>query len=288
SPALKGSELENKAEGLYRVRLDSGAADTFFEADYRRERILQAIDNLNVFYVALTRAIYGLKVIAAPMPKNLGEPKNMAQLLHGYVDSDQYTIGEPYPLGSLKRENEGPETLEAGYASFPADSGNRLKFSPEAADYFGADGSVGLEASRRIRGTVLHDILSRVNVPEDLPAAVEAAIGTGELPASEQKATLALLKERMDSVQDKGWFSPDARVLSEAAIIGPDGREYRPDRVVIHPDGAVDIIDYKFGEPHPSYQRQVQRYMNLYRAMGHAAVSGWLWYLESGQVEQVS
>ena len=288
SPALKGSELENKAEGLYRVRLDSGAADTFFEADYRRERILQAIDNLNVFYVALTRAIYGLKVIAAPMPKNLGEPKNMAQLLHGYVDSDQYTLGEPYPLGSLKRENEGPETLEAGYASFPADSGNRLKFSPEAADYFGADGSVGLEASRRIRGTVLHDILSRVNVPEDLPAAVEAAIGTGELPASEQKATLALLKERMDSVQDKGWFSPDARVLSEAAIIGPDGREYRPDRVVIHPDGAVDIIDYKFGEPHPSYQRQVQRYMNLYRAMGHAAVSGWLWYLESGQVEQVS
>ena len=135
---------------------------------------------------------------------------------------------------------------------------------------------------------MLHDILSRVNVPEDLPAAVEAAIGTGELPASEQKATLALLKERMDSVQDKGWFSPDARVLSEAAIIGPDGREYRPDRVVIHPDGAVDIIDYKFGEPHPSYQRQVQRYMNLYRAMGHAAVSGWLWYLESGQVEQVS
>ena len=64
--------------------------------------------------------------------------------------------------------------------------------------------------------------------------------------------------------------------------------EYRPDRVVIHPDGAVDIIDYKFGEPHPSYQRQVQRYMNLYRAMGHAAVSGWLWYLENGTLEPIS
>ncbi len=288
SPALEGTELENKAEGLYRVSLDSGAANTFFEADYRRERILQAIDNLNIFYVALTRPQYGLKVIGAPMPKKMTEPKNMAQLLYTYVGSEHYTVGEPYPLGSLKRETEDAETLEAGYASFPADSGNRLKFSPEAADYFGADGSVGLEASRRIRGTVLHNILSRVNVPEDLSAAVEAAIGTGELPASKREATLALLLERLESVQDRGWFSPDARVLSEAAVIGPDGREYRPDRVVIHPDVAVDIIDYKFGQPEASYQRQVQRYMNLYRAMGHAAVSGWLWYLESGTLVQVS
>ena len=287
APALEGSELENKAEGLYRVRLDSGAADTFFEEDYRRERILQAIDNINVFYVALTRPQYGLKVITAPMPKNFAEPKNMAQLLHTYVGNDCFAVGEPYPLGSLKRESEGPVALEAGYASFPADSGNRLKFSPEAADYFGADGSVGLQASRRIRGTVLHDILSRVDVAEDLPAAVEAAVGAGELPSEEKEATIGLLRERLESVKDKGWFAPDARILSEAAVMGPDGREYRPDRVVIHPDGAVDVIDYKFGEPHPAYVRQVQRYMNLYRKMGHARVSGFLWYLETGATVMV-
>ncbi|MBO6096781.1 MAG: hypothetical protein J6P56_05645, partial [Bacteroidales bacterium] len=162
--------------------------------------------------------------------------------------------------------------------------GHRLPVSPEAADYFGADGSVGLLASRRIRGTVLHGILSRVNVPADLLAAVEAAVASGELPASEQAATLALLRDRMASVESRGWFSPDARILSEAAVIGPDGHEYRPDRVVLHPDGAVDIIDYKFGEPNPAYRRQVQRYMSLYRAMGHAAVSGCLWYLETGEV----
>ena len=286
-PSLEGSELENQAEGLYRVQLDAGAADTFFEAYYRRERILQAIDNINVFYVALTRAQYGLKVIAAPLPKNFSQPKNMAQLLYTFVNTEHYTAGEPYPLGSLKRENEGAEPLEAGYASFPADSGNRLKFSPEAADYFGADGSVGLLASRRIRGTVLHGILSRVIVPEDLPAAVEAAIGTGELPASEREATRELLTERLASVADKGWFSPAAQVLSEAAVFGPDGLEYRPDRVVIHPDGAVDVVDYKFGEQNPAYIRQVQRYMNLYRAMGHESVSGWLWYVDTDSLSRV-
>lgn len=280
SPDLEGSSLQEKADGVYRVQLDKGAADTLFEKDYVEERLKQAIDNINVFYVALTRAKYGLKIIAASMPKTDDGPKNMAHILHAFLDTDHYTVGTPYDLAALSREKDGAEALEAGYASFPADSGSRLKFSPEAADYFGADGSTGLEASRRIRGTVLHGILSRVRVPEDLPAAVDAAIGLGELPAAEREATLELLQERLDSVRDKGWFAPEGKVLQEQAVIGPDGREYRPDRVVIGPDGTVCIIDYKFGEQNPAYVRQVQRYMNLYRKMGHAKVSGCLWYLE--------
>ncbi len=196
------------------------------------------------------------------------------------MGSTSFREGTPYDLSTLKREEDGTGTLDAGYASFPADSGNRLKFSPEAADYFGADGSVGLEASRRIRGTVLHGILSRVKVADDLPEAVDAAVRSGELPADAREDTLALLRERLDSVSGRGWFAPDARVLSEAGVIGPDGREYRPDRVVVHPDGSIDVVDYKFGSENPSYHRQVQRYMNLYRQMGHAKVAGYLWYLE--------
>ena len=282
APALRGSELEGKADGVYRVKLDGSAAQTFFEEDYREERIRQAIDNINVFYVALTRAKYGLKIIAAPLPKSFDpeDPKNLSHLLYTFVGSTSFCEGTPYDLSTLKREEDGSVTLEAGYASFPADSGNRLKFSPEAADYFGADGSVGLEASRRIRGTVLHGILSRVRVADDLPEAVEAAVRSGELPADARAETLSFLKERLDSVSGRGWFAPGARILSEAAVIGPDGREYRPDRVVIGADGSVDVIDYKFGAPNPSYSRQVQRYMNLYRQMGHAKVAGYLWYLE--------
>jgi ATP-dependent exoDNAse (exonuclease V) beta subunit len=284
SPDLEGSALQDKAEGVYRVTLSGGAANSFFEADYQRERVMQAIDNINVFYVALTRPRYGLKVIAKPLAKSFTEPKDMSQLLYTFVNTEQYSEGTPYPLGTLVREKDGLEPIEAGYASFPADSGSRLKFSPEAADYFGADGSTGLEASRRIRGTVLHGILSRVLTPADLPAAVAAAIASGELPADARAETLALLQERLASVESRGWFKADVKVLSEAAIIGPDGREYRPDRVVLHPDGSVDIIDYKFGHPEERYNRQVQRYMSLFTQMGHPQVTGFLWYLEDNLI----
>ena len=263
-------------QDVFYVDLGSGSARTLFEEDYRQESRLQAVDNVNVFYVAMTRPKYGLKVIAAP-PSRTGI-KSLADLLYAFVGQLEYREGEPYPFRTLERPKEEEQVLEVGFPSFPAGTGERLRFSPEAADYFGPDGSFGPEASRRIRGNVLHRILSDVTVPEDVPAAVEAAVRRGELPSALREETLALLQERLSAVSGRGWFSPQVTVRSEAAILAPDGGEYRPDRVVIHPDGSVDIVDYKFGAPEPSYRRQVQRYVSLYRQMGYSTVRGYLWY----------
>jgi hypothetical protein len=215
---------------------------------------------------------------------------NLANLLYAFVGGSAFQAGEPYPFRSLEREQEDSEVLETGYPSYPAGTGNRLRFSPEAADYFGEDGSFGPEASRRIRGNVLHRILSDVLVPEDIPAAVEAAVRRGELPSALREETLALLQERLQSVAGRGWFAPDARVRSEGAVLSPEGGEYRPDRVILFPDGSVDIVDYKFGAPEAGYRRQVERYKALYRKMGYAPVRGYLWYFQEkagGEIVEV-
>ena len=100
-------------------------------------------------------------------------------------------------------------------------------------------------------------------------------------------STLALLSERLSAVDARGWFSPSARIRSEVPILLPGGEEYRPDRVVLFPDGSVAVVDYKFGKPEEKYKFQVRRYMHLYRQMGYTAVSGYLWYLETGEVVEV-
>ena len=274
-------------EGAYYVDLTESASGTLFSKDYEAEKRLQAIDNLNVFYVAMTRPKYGLKVIAAEPPAKMDTLKNMSQVLYRFCGGTLYSRGEPYDFSAMKREVSETGIVNTGYASFPADSGERLKFSPEAADYFGPDGTVGPSASNRIRGNVMHAILSRVVLPEDLPAAVDAAVFAGELPAAQRSATIEGLSGRIASVSDHGWFSPTARVFSEAPVFGTDGLVYRPDRVVIHTDGSVDVVDYKFGAPEDKYKYQVLRYMNLYKRMGYAPVRGFLWYLEPNTVEQV-
>ena len=282
APELEGSALKEKAQGYFRVSLDSGASDSLFEKRYLEERRMQAIDNINTFYVALTRPKFGIKIIAKTLPKEI-KNNNFSQILYSFLGTTDYSEGELF-VPPVEENKE--ESMVLGYPSFPAQSGGRLCFSPEAADYFGEDGTYGQDASARIRGNVLHDILSSVVVETDVPAAVHSAVLDGDLPAKAEKETLELLESRIASVRERGWFSPGAKVIREAAILDRSGQEWRPDRVVVHPDGSVSVIDYKSGEPDPKYVRQVERYVNLYRAMGYSDVKGYLWYLADNTVKE--
>ena len=49
---------------------------------------------------------------------------------------------------------------------------------------------------------------------------------------------------------------------------------------MLYPDGSVQVIDYKFGQPEDKYKYQVLRYVNLYKKMGYKKVEGYIWYLE--------
>ncbi|MDE5554480.1 MAG: CRISPR-associated protein Cas4, partial [Muribaculaceae bacterium] len=85
------------------------------------------------------------------------------------------------------------------------------------------------------------------------------------------------------------WFSPDATVYKEQSIYFPErDATYRPDRIVVFPDGSVEVVDYKFtSEPLPSHRRQIEWYNALLRDMGYANVKGYLWYPELNIIKSV-
>ena len=294
-PQVDDTPLEDFADGVYHVKLSGSCESTLFAEDYRRERRLQLVDNVNVFYVAMTRAKYGLKVIAKVPPQRVldavksgspGDWKDLSQVLYGFVGELDHHVGTFYDFRSLEREAGVSAPLEAGYPSFPAGERGRLKFSRDAADYFGPDGLVGPDASNRLRGLVLHGILASVTVPGDLPAAVDRAVASGELPRTDRDRTLSFLEAEIASVADRGWFSPDYRVLNESPVLGADGSELRPDRVVLRPDGSVTIVDYKFGRPEEKHVKQVRAYVDLYHALGHGSVTGTLWYVRENEADE--
>ena len=295
-PEVDGTPLAAFADGVYHVELSGSSEGTLFAGDYRRERTLQFIDNINVFYVALTRAKYGLKVIAkvpsqavltAVRNGSRADWKDLSQILYGFVGTLDYHAGTLYDFHALEREAGPAAPLEAGYPSFPAGERGRLKFSRDAADYFGPDGLVGPDASNRLRGLVLHDILASVTVPADLPRAVDRAVASGELPAADRDRPLAFLEAEIASVAARGWFADaGVEVLNEAPLLGADGAEVRPDRVVLRPDGSAAIIDYKFGQPEKKYLDQVRGYMDLYHALGHSPVTGTLWYIRENGADE--
>ena len=295
-PEVAGTPLADYVDGVYFVELSGSSESTLFAEDYHQERALQYIDNINVFYVALTRAKYGLKVIAKAPPMNVQkavkeggawEWSDLSQILYGFVRTLDYHAGTMYDFGSLERKTGSSAPLETGYPSYEAGDRGRLKFSRDAADYFGPDGLVGPDASNRLRGLVLHDILASVTVPGDLPGAVDRAVATGALPSADRDRTLRFLEAEIASVAGRGWFAETGvRVLNEAPLIRPDGQEVRPDRVVLGPDGSAAVIDYKFGEPDEAYLSQVRGYMEIYRSLGHSPVTGTLWYIRENGADE--
>ena len=163
----------------------------------------------------------------------------------------------------------------------------RLKFTADALDFFSKDGETGVSASNRIKGVVLHDILAHVNVPEDLEGAVRQAVQAGELTGAEADEAYRLLSERIAAAAGRGWFPSDAdRILNEASLIDTDGQICRPDRVVIA-DGKVIIIDYKFGEHHRIYERQLKKYAGIWSRLGYEDVTSYLWYVHTDEVVKV-
>ena len=89
----------------------------------------------------------------------------------------------------------------------------------------------------------------------------------------------------VDAISDGGatvaeWFDPTHKVYAERSIYVPSSDEsFRPDRVVVRPDGSVVVVDYKFtSETRRSHYRQVSRYVELLHSLGRPLVEGYIWY----------
>ena len=131
----------------------------------------------------------------------------------------------------------------------------------------------------------MHQILSKVNVCDDLEMAVNHAVVSGLIDSRDRDAVFSMLSEKLENIASYGWFSTDNKdVRNETAIINTDGRIYRPDRITTDSKGTVHVIDYKFGEPDEKYLSQISRYANLLKRMGYENVIPNIWYVMRDEI----
>lgn len=308
-----------RASGISSVplRYSSSLGRTFFASAYYEEYLRYRLDELNLLYVATTRPKQELhlwlpEVEEAPAegeeaPKS--KKKTSKKSVDGKASAQLFSQLDKLLLQLLRTEGEGlpwklvsaaeaphyagllpapPRsegrdeeviTLDA-LTAYPLDE--RLAVLREGLDYF-------TEESQRRYGRTMHLILSHIERAEELPEALAEAVRQGYI-TEEQTAELSpLLGQILTHSDTQRWFDGSGRVLNEQAIIGgglPTSR--RPDRIVLYPDGSVEVVDYKFGQPSARYFTQVRRYMELLRAMGYEAVRGYLCYLREEGLQVVS
>lgn len=275
------AEMGESFNSIFPVVLGKSSGDSFFSESLKNEMEMQRIDNLNIFYVCLTRARKEMHIIAKNPPKSLTDgkssPNDLSQLLYLYCEQNGYTFGSPYRWNEAsKKEDSEIEEFDAEYETYgmnPEACSRRFVASSDAWDYFSEE---GIGQSKRLRGIEQHALLSRIRTSDDAP----------EVLRSIEPQTRELLLERISAHSE--WFSPELKTLNEVAIIDSFGNTNRPDRVLVDEEGRVTVIDFKFGEEDEKYSGQVRRYMRLFREMGYGEVSGYIWYVPIDKIIQVS
>ena len=136
-------------------------------------------------------------------------------------------------------------------------------------------------------GIVLHGIMERARTTKDIYAAIESLVIDGVLSEASAQTLTAQLEQVISNPAVADWFSDKwQQIHIENSIIAPGIGTRRPDRVMISGDKAV-VVDYKFGEKHNSYRKQIALYRSLLQKMGYSDVKGYLWYVREGEIDEV-
>ena len=274
---------------LVPVRYGQILSSTIFAKDYFKERLHAFIDNLNTLYVAFTRSKEEL-IVFSPRPRKINKEgkvekiTSIADLLWAGVETDieddTFERGEWWHPASGRTAEDTLEEIPMSrlYSVSPDD---RLQLRLHGKGFF-------FDNARRKHGTLMHEVLSRIRTPKDIPASVESYRLAGVINREEAAELISRLEELLQAEEVKAWYDGSARVLNEVDILFGKGLSKRPDRVMIK-DNKVIVVDYKFGERQDKrHPNQVRNYLQLIRKMGFERVDGYLWYVELGKIEAVN
>ncbi len=292
------------------IEINKVAIGTKYEYAYNKECEEQKVDNLNLLYVALTRAADNLYVyVNEKVTKNGLDQNNVGYLLINKANlSDkvqkEYNSGEKDPknmgyaeweIGTLTfhgnkdvtQSTFGFEQATGITATLQSDSSRvRFRQSKEGAMHAYTGGKAEMGNERQEIGTICHDLLSRIKTQADVERVMDTAYSKGVFANKEQHD---IAEEYINKIwQDKemaNWFDGTWKLLCEQAIL-INGEECRPDRVMIRGNEVV-VLDYKFGAKQTENIKQVKNYIAALQALGYQNVKGYLWYAQTGEMEEV-
>jgi ATP-dependent exoDNAse (exonuclease V) beta subunit len=276
---------EEKDLGLPKVLIDNSSAVEGFGEEaaevYNQKKQEELLDNINVLYVALTRAEEQLYVISNMNLSSKGEvPKNnMCSFFINYLGNKgvfdenklEYEFGSSTKLSSMKQHVDASKTIPL--VSEMLDTKN-IKIAQREALMWGTQQQEAIEY-----GNLIHEILSFVKTRSDIDLAVTKALESGLITFGQKEAVCTTVQEIVGHSELSNYFAEGNEILNEQTIIQKEGKAVKPDRMVLTKDKEVLLLDYKTGVHNVKYQQQLDNYQDAIEKMGYKVVKKALIYI---------
>lgn len=297
SPTLwvKSDESLFADAGYVPVKYSASLANTHFASFYKEERARCYLDNLNLLYVALTRAEKGL-IAMAPYPisqKKLSH--TVAGLLYNSFETAE-SLQPHWNAGALyfrsgdwpdqpKQQNEKMAGALSLHEYVVSPWREKLIIRQSGKTFF--EDSLKEVRHKIDYGIHMHAILSRIRYTQEIPDALDKLVFEGLIAPSEKESVHNQLKQLLQDPIIAGWFTPDWDVRTEVPILQPGGAENRIDRLLLSTaseNKKAVIIDFKTGKKSKQDRQQVVDYMALLHNMNYVSVEGYLLYLQNKEI----
>jgi ATP-dependent helicase/nuclease subunit A len=270
---------------MVNITLTKDLARSDFSENYLKAYCDQVLENLNLLYVACTRAEVELHIIIPGIQRDsLSIYRAIQQCLpvlnlEGLEQSDAtWSLGSPHPfVPEVVKEKQHIPVIRRNAGKSLAEM---VRFhAPRAKE-------AGMEAIET--GRLFHRIMEHVgNKASDLQNALKLAAANGWL---EGEGDVELWNTWIEICLNSEGFSlslgENVRILNEISLLHPELGQRRPDRVFLRPE-FTGVIDFKTGTPRKEDTDQLKEYMNVLSEMSPGSVRGWLIYPSLNQEIEV-
>ena len=249
---------------------------------FNEQREALELDNFNLLYVALTRAVEQLYIITEYKVNKAGEENthfysgiflNYLKEQHHWKEGIfEYSFGEQKKL-SIAQAPQNNAEIQQEFISTSLEEHDVLLLASSSKLW---DTSQGKAIDF---GNLIHEMMAKISTSKDVDKVVKQYVQMGYISKSESAQLYQVIIKIIENEQLKAFFTDEVTIFNEREIVAVDSQIVIPDRLVLNAKNEMSIIDYKTGEPSKKHHQQILRYAQVLTSMNYRVAQKLLVYI---------
>jgi ATP-dependent exoDNAse (exonuclease V) beta subunit len=258
--------------------------ETVYAPVYTEEAYRTQLDNLNLLYVATTRAEERLYVICAGWKKEAKATGDFTEMFSWHFGKAGLQPDHQGRIVFGKEILHIPDPKEKKSAVHMLDTfishgwQDRIRIRSAAREAWSEEQQI-----KQDNGVIIHAVLARINTASDLDRALQAVVCEGLLETSELEQIRALLIQLLEHPTLKPFFEEHIASKNEVEVLLKNGQTFRPDRIV-YALGKTVILDYKTGKETSEHHEQIENYAHILKGLVPEPIEKYLIYTDEMRV----
>ncbi|NMH89027.1 UvrD-helicase domain-containing protein [Flavivirga algicola] len=249
---------------------------------YNRHQSEQELDNINLLYVTLTRAVEQLYIISTKDISSKGIPnmKRYSGLFISYLQQlgMWHDSQLKYSFGNHEKTSEVSTIVKEAHIQqefiSTAKETHNIKVITRSGLLWDTSQQEAIE-----KGNLIHNIMSQIKTKDDVDSVFNSFIKASLITKEQATELTHIVNKIIKHPKLENYYGSDYTIYNERDIITKEGIILRPDRLVINADNEAVIIDYKTGVEDKKHWQQLQSYQDILEDMKIAVINKILIYV---------